>query len=97
MAKDVTIKLSDETARWARNKAAEADISLSELVERILQEEMLRTDPYWKAFDEWKTDRPLAAQGVPGRLTRDIDRTFRRRGSVLAGLDTPFTDDETTS
>ena len=71
MAKNVTIKLSDQAAHWARKKAAEENTSVSQLVGRMLEEEMRRTDAYWKAFDEWKANRPVATNSAADRLARD--------------------------
>ena len=29
------------------------------------------TDDYWRAFERWKSNRPLAAAGAAGRMTRE--------------------------
>ena len=69
--KNVTIKLSDETALWARRKAAEENTSVSRLVSQMLEREMRLSDAYWRAFEHWKIHRPTAAIGAAQRLSRD--------------------------
>jgi len=69
--RNVTIKLSDETALWARRKAAEEDKSLSRLVGEMLERQMRLTDEYWRAFDRWKSNRPVAAVSATKRLSRE--------------------------
>jgi len=71
VAKNVTIRISDETALWARRKAAEENTSLSRLVAEMLERQMRLTDEYWRAFDHWKSNQPLAAGGAAGRLSRE--------------------------
>jgi hypothetical protein len=71
MAKNVTIRISDEAARWARCKAAEENTSLSRLVGEMLERQMRLSDEYWRAFDHWKSRRPLAAAGATERLSRE--------------------------
>jgi hypothetical protein len=71
VARNVTIKISDETALWARRKAAEENTSLSRLVGEMLERQMRLTDDYWRAFEHWKTNRPLAASGATQRMTRE--------------------------
>jgi hypothetical protein len=69
--KNVTIKISDEAALWARRKAAEDNTSLSRLVGEMLERQMRLTDEYWRAFDHWKSNRPLADTGAAERLSRE--------------------------
>lgn len=69
--KNVTIKLADETALWARRKAAEENTSVSRLVSEMLEREMRLSDLYWRAFEHWKSHRPAAAAGAAKRLSRD--------------------------
>jgi hypothetical protein len=69
--KNITIKLPDETALWARRKAAEEDTSVSRLVSDMLEREMRLGDAYWQAFEDWKAHRPLASAGAAQRLGRD--------------------------
>lgn len=69
--KNITIKLADETALWARRKAAEENTSVSRLVSEMLEREMRLSDMYWRAFEHWKSHRPAAAAGAAQRLSRD--------------------------
>ncbi len=71
MPKNITLKLPDETALWARRKAAEEDTSVSKLVAALLEREMRLSDAYWRAFEHWKSHRPAAAAGAAGRMSRD--------------------------
>ena len=71
VARNITIKISDEAALWARRKAAEENTSVSRLVGEMLERQMRLTDQYWRAFDHWKSNRPLAASGAAERLDRE--------------------------
>lgn len=71
MPKNVTIKISDEAALWARRKAAEENTSVSRLVGEMLERQMRLTDEYWRAFDRWKSKQPLAESGAAGRMSRE--------------------------
>jgi hypothetical protein len=64
--RNITIKLADETALWARRKAAEENTSVSRLVR-----EMHLSDAYWRAFEHWKSHRPAGGAGAAQRLSRD--------------------------
>jgi hypothetical protein len=68
--KNVTIKISDQAALWARRKAAEENTSVSRLVGEMLERQMRLTDDYWRAFDHWKSNRPLASVGAAERMSR---------------------------
>jgi hypothetical protein len=71
VARNVTIKISDEAILWARRKAVEENTSLSRLIGEMLERQMRLTDEYWRAFDHWKSSRPLAAVGAGQRLSRE--------------------------
>ena len=71
MAKNVTIRISDEAALWARRQAADANTSVSRLVGEMLERQMRLTDEYWRAFEHWKSNRPLAPKGAAERLSRE--------------------------
>ena len=71
VARNVTIKISEEAILWARRKAAEENTSLSRLIGEMLERQMRLTDEYWQAFDHWKSNRPLAAAGAGERLSRE--------------------------
>ena len=47
--KNMTITVSGEVAQWARKKASEENTSVSKLVGRMLENQMLMTDEYWRA------------------------------------------------
>lgn len=70
MAKNVTIRISDEAAHWARRKAADENTSVSRLVGDMLERQMRLTDEYWRAFDHWKSNQPLASHSATERLSR---------------------------
>lgn len=71
MGKNVTIKISEEAALWARRKAAEENTSVSRLVGEMLERQMRLSDEYWRAFEHWKSNRPLAGIGAAERLSRE--------------------------
>ena len=51
--KNVTITLDEETARWARIRAAERDSSLSRLVGEMLRGKMLEEQGYKAAMQDY--------------------------------------------
>lgn len=67
----MTIKISDEAALWARRTAAEENTSVSRLVGETLERQMRLTDDYWRAFEHWKSNRPLADAGAAQRMSRE--------------------------
>jgi hypothetical protein len=67
----VTIRISDEALSWARRQAAEKNTSVSRLVGDMLERQLHLSDEYWRAFDRWKSNRPLAAVGAAERLSRE--------------------------
>ena len=69
--KNITIKISDEAALWARRRAAEENTSVSRLVGGMLEHQMRLTDEYWKAFEHWKSNRPLAGASASQRMSRE--------------------------
>jgi hypothetical protein len=69
--RNITIKISDEAALWARRKAAEENTSVSRLVGEMLERQMRLTDEYWKAFEHWKSIRPLAGATASQRMSRE--------------------------
>ena len=78
MAKNITIRLSDETAHWARRKAADENTSVSRLVGEMLERQMRLTDEYWQAFERWKKMRPQAGVDASQRWTREEIYEHRR-------------------
>lgn len=71
MPRNVTIKISDEAALWARRKAAEENTSVSRLVGEMLERQMRLTDEYWQAFEHWKSICPIAGSGASQRMSRE--------------------------
>ena len=71
MPRNITIKISDEAALWARRKAAEENTSVSRLVSEMLERQMRLTDEYWKAFEHWKSTRPIAVASASQRMSRE--------------------------
>jgi len=71
VARNVTIRISDEAILWARHEAAEKNTSVSRLVGEMLERQMRMSDEYWRAFDHWKTNRALAGTGAAERLSRE--------------------------
>jgi len=69
--KNITIKISDEAALWARRRAAEENTSVSKLVGQMLERQMRLTDEYWRAFERWKSDRPTAQVSASHRMSRE--------------------------
>ena len=43
---------------------------MSRLVGEMLERQMRLTDDYWRAFDHWKSNRPLASVGAAERMSR---------------------------
>lgn len=82
MPKNITIKISDETALWARRKAAEENTSVSRLVGQMLERQMRLSDDYWRAYRRWKALRPAAGADAGKRWTREQthERPHQRQG-----------------
>lgn len=70
MLKNVTITLTEEVALWARRKAAEENTSVSKLVGRMLEDEMRKTDEYWRAYEKWKSIKPIKGFDASKRVSR---------------------------
>ncbi|MFB3778761.1 MAG: hypothetical protein ACE141_14180 [Bryobacteraceae bacterium] len=68
--KNITITVSQETALWARKKAAEENTSVSKLVGRMLEEQMRASDEYWRAYRQWKGIRGTGT-GAANRFSRE--------------------------
>ena len=71
VARNVTIRISDEAVLWARRKAAEENTSVSRLVGEMLERQMRLSDEYWRAFAHWKSNRTMAAGSAADRLSRE--------------------------
>jgi hypothetical protein len=72
----MTITVSEETARWARRKAAEENTSISRLVGAMLERQRLLTDEYRQAYADWKRLRPQRGAAAP--WSRDETHARRR-------------------
>ncbi len=70
VSRNVTIRISDDAALWARRQAAEKNTSVSRLVGEMLERQLRLSDEYWRAFDHWKSNRALAGAGAAERLSR---------------------------
>jgi len=76
--KNITITVSEETALWARQRAAEENTSVSKLVGRMLEEAKLRTGAYQRAYEDWKKlAKPIPGFDASKRLRRD--KLYERR------------------
>lgn len=71
VARNITLKIPDDVALWARRKAAEENTSVSRLVSEMLERQMRQTDEYWQAFEHWKTTRPSAPVSAARRMSRE--------------------------
>ncbi|MFN7974844.1 MAG: CopG family transcriptional regulator [Acidobacteriota bacterium] len=56
--KNVTVTLEEEVARWARLRAAEENTSVSQLLGRMLRQQMLDTSAYDRAMKRYRTRKP---------------------------------------
>ena len=72
----MTITVSEEAARWARKKAAEENTSVSRLVGQMLENRMLenqiqRSDSYWRAYRQWKKIKSIPGIDAANRMSRE--------------------------
>ncbi len=51
---------------------------MSKLVGRMLEDQMRRTDAYWKAYEDWKRIKPIPGLAME-RLTREEANERRHR------------------
>ena len=68
---NVTVALPDELARWARARAAEQDISVSRLLERLLGREMGDDLSYESAMRTFLRRKPSRISDGGAYPTRD--------------------------
>lgn len=71
MHRNITIKISEEAARWARRKAGEENTSVSRLVGEMLERQMRLTDEYWQAYQRWKSNEATGEMSAEHRLSRE--------------------------
>jgi hypothetical protein len=69
--KRVTITLSEHAALWAQRRAAEENISVPELVCRIIEDQMRFSDEYASGLSEWRRLKPVAGASGCTRMTRE--------------------------
>jgi hypothetical protein len=69
--KNVTITLTEETALWARKKAAEQNTSVSKLVGEMLENQMKQSDEYWRAYERWRAVGSIPGIDAANRPSRD--------------------------
>ena len=69
--KNITITLDEQTAAWARNHAAQRDMSLSRFIGELLEQTMRESRDYRRAMRSY-----LSRQ--PARLKKDGARYPRR-------------------
>ena len=69
--KNVTITLEEDALHWARREAAEKGTSVSKLVGNIIERERRQTDDYWKAFEHWKTIKPVPMKRKVSGISRE--------------------------
>jgi len=62
----------EQTALWARRRAADENTSVSKLVGRLLEEAKLRSGNYQSAYENWKKlAKPIWGFDASKRLRRD--------------------------
>ena len=69
--KNMTITVTDQVAHWARKKAAEENTSVSQLVGRMLENQMRLSDDYWRAYKQWRKIGSIQGIDAAGRMSRD--------------------------
>ncbi|MGH9465860.1 MAG: hypothetical protein ACRD1Y_00760 [Terriglobales bacterium] len=73
MYKNVTIRLSEEAADWARIAAAKQRTSVSRFVGAMLEREMNHEDQHRRAFENWTRDGrwPVGKPDPDWRFSRE--------------------------
>ena len=80
--KKVTVLLDDDTAKQARTRAAEHNMSLSRYIGEVLRRELRNGDIYDAAYRSWRAGKPFPLSGAPQpHPTREdvYDRPVLRR------------------
>jgi hypothetical protein len=81
--KNLTITLDEETARLARIRASEREMSLSRYIGEVLRKELRHDDAYEAAYRAWRAEKPFPLKGAPKPYPKReelYDRpVFRRR------------------
>lgn len=65
--RNITITLDEKTAAWARNRAAEHDMSLSRFLGQLLEKTMRESREYRRAMHSYLSRQPtvLRESGAP--------------------------------
>jgi hypothetical protein len=63
--RNITIALEENVARWARLEAARHDTSVSRLLARILEEQMVQEDEYERAMRRALGRKPFLKSAAP--------------------------------
>ena len=63
--KNLTITLDEETARLARIRASEREMSLSRYIGEVLRKELRHDDAYEAAYRAWRGEKPFPLKGPP--------------------------------
>lgn len=77
--KNVTITLDEETARWARVRAAEENTSVSRLVGQMLREKMQAERSYEEAMQRYLALEPVELR-KPGESYPSREELYDRAG-----------------
>lgn len=71
MSERITITLTEEAARWVRRRAKSHNMSVSQLMGALLEEQMrIHSAEYWGAYEKWKALKPIPGLAVD-RMRRD--------------------------
>ena len=70
MLRKITISVSGDAARWAHQKAAKENTSVSKFVGRLLEDQMRQSDRYRRAFETIKKIKPIPGFDASKRLRR---------------------------
>jgi hypothetical protein len=68
--KSVTIRITQEAARWVRQRADEENTTVSKLIGGMLESQMRTENQYWHAYDRWKKIGSIRGVNAAGRLSR---------------------------
>ncbi|HZP92172.1 MAG TPA: CopG family transcriptional regulator [Burkholderiales bacterium] len=63
--KNLTISLDEETARLARVRAAERNMSVSRYIGELLRKELRHAEEYEAAYRAWRAEKPFPLKGSP--------------------------------
>jgi len=77
--KKIWITLDDDTAAWARVRAAERKMSLSCYVIEVLRESMRRSFEYQEGIRRFLTQRPIKLKGARQRYLKRAQANERAR------------------